>query len=49
MTLTSTTNKRVRLDENGEEAISLCNSCHCMTKSIDEGVCFKCAKCGETK
>lgn len=41
--------KKFRLDENGEPAVSLCGKCNCMTKSVDIGECFKCGKCEATK
>ena len=43
------TEDKYRLDDYGEKALSLCKSCNCMTYSIDKQVCYKCAKCGETK
>lgn len=41
--------KKFRLNEDGEKRLSLCESCKCITYSIDFGVCYKCEKCGETK
>ena len=50
------TDKKYRLDEEGNPAISLCNydkerCCNCMTKSVDvdDGTHFICGKCGATK
>lgn len=36
--------------ETEEEHLSLCNGCHCMTKSIRKGRAnFRCGKCGYNK
>lgn len=40
---------KYKLDEDGEIDVSLCKSCNCMTKSIQEGKTFRCGKCGKTK
>jgi tRNA(Ile2) C34 agmatinyltransferase TiaS len=42
------TESNILLDENGNEEISLCKWCNCMTKSIYQGV-YKCGKCGGLK